>query len=246
MSDLRFFSTNDLKNELKRREECKKEKYTNIIVFGPPGSGKGTQASLFKCLCKFSSGDIFRKKVLGDSEEGKKAKFIMDKGELLPDDLAFKLLDIENFIQQEECTNGVVFDGFPRAMTHIVHLEKVFKNLIEKHKDEYKYKIHKVFNLYMDENKLLERVGGRLVHVPSGRVYHKIHNPPKVVGKDDLTGDDLIERTDEKMILKRIRVYDIETKPILNYYSNILNNINADDNIENVHKNILSLINKLI
>jgi len=231
--DLSKISLIDIKNELDRREKCKDIPYKSIIMLGSPGSGKGTQAEILAndlCYCRFSSGDIFRNHVKNKTPMGLEAKVIMDKGELLSDELAYKMLNIKETLNSEECKFGIVFDGFPRTINHTIYLDKVMK--------EVNKSITNVVVLEVNDEVLINRVSGRLVHLGSGRVYHEIYNPPKVKGKDDITGEDLIKRTDENAIRKRIETYNSETKPLLEKYKSQLIKIKGDDSISNVTLNI--------
>ena len=237
--DLSLYSKEQILNEISRRKKCESHPYKILIMLGAPGSGKGTQGELIStnfCYCKFSSGDIFRRHFKNQTPEGIKAKEIMDTGELLPDDLAYSMMNINSFIDQEECKNGIVFDGFPRNVSHSKYLNNL---LSEKSK-----KIDSVILLKINEDKLNERVSGRLIHVNSGRVYHEIFNPPKVKNKDDITGEKLIKRTDEK-ILKRIQVYNKETSPLIEYYKDKIVEIKADQSIDQVFNEISNRIKQV-
>lgn len=265
MNRLSYISTEDIKKELKRRKKCENNPYKIIILLGPPGSGKGTQASMLSnefCYCKFSSGDIFRKHIMLNTKLGIEAKIIMDQGELISDELAYKMLNVEGEMEKEYCKYGIIFDGFPRTTSHAVYLqnilhEKRYKELLTHHintedsnnedsellKKEVKYDISKVLVLNTSEDSLVKRVSGRLLHVASGRTYHELFNPPKVDGKDDHTGEVLVKRIDDKMILKRIRLYNTETAPLINYYKALVSNIDADQDMISVNQEIKRKLN---
>ena len=176
--NLRNIKLDDLFFEVKRRYECTKKPAMNIILIGLPGSGKGTQAPRIKddlCLCHLATGDLLRDAVASGSELGKKAKEIMERGELVPDELVIGL--IESSMDNTECERGLLLDGFPRTS---VQAEKLDNMLASRNT-----KVHKVVEFKVNDDILIERIEGRRIHPASGRSYHTKFNPPKVDGKDD-------------------------------------------------------------
>jgi len=239
MDSIRNFKVEDLFDEISRRYKCAARPKKDIILVGPPGAGKGTQAPKIKdelCLCHLATGDLLRNAVSKGTDIGKKAKSIMERGELVPDEMVIGL--IEGALDWPECERGVLLDGFPRTVKQAEALDDMFSNK--------KKKIDHVLEFQVDDDKLVERITGRRVHSASGRSYHVKFNPPKVEGKDDQTGEDLIQRKDdnEEVLRKRLDGYHEMTTPILKYYQkkNLLTSFNAMQSIDSVWDNIYGTI----
>ena len=183
-----------------------------LILLGAPGAGKGTQAT-FICqkfgIPQISTGDMLRAAVKAGTELGLIAKSVMDSGGLVSDDLIINL--VKERISQQDCKNGFLFDGFPRT---IPQAEALVKNGVE---------LDHVIEIAVDDEEIVQRIAGRRVHEASGRVYHTIYNPPKVEGKDDVTGEELIQRKDdtEETVRHRLSVYHSQTKPLVAFYQNL-------------------------
>lgn len=196
-----------------REAYCKFQPNMNILLVGPPGAGKGTQAPNIVeklCLCHLATGDMLRGAVAQGTELGKKADGIMKAGELVPDELVIGL--IEDNMDTPACSNGILLDGFPRTT---VQAQKLSEMMAAR-----KQSIDKVLEFKVDEDLLAERIVGRRVHAASGRSYHITNNPPKVEGKDDQTGDDLMHRKDDtrEALQNRMASYNKSTTPILDFY----------------------------
>jgi len=182
-----------------------------IILLGGPGAGKGTQAE-FICqrfqIPKISTGDMLRAAVSAGTPLGLQAKKIMEAGELVPDDIILGL--IQERIRYPDCKRGFLLDGFPRTIPQADGLRKIG------------VKIDYVIEINVDYEEIVRRMSGRRVHLASGRTYHILFNPPQVEGKDDITGEPLIQRNDdcEETVRKRLAVYHHQTKPLIDYYSN--------------------------
>jgi adenylate kinase len=235
MANLRNVSLDELFYEIKRRYECTKKPSMNIVLIGPPGSGKGTQAPQIKedlCLCHLATGDMLRDAVAQGTELGKQAKEIMDQGGLVSDEIVIGLID--EAMKQPQCERGLLLDGFPRTA---VQAEKLDSMLLSKNKV-----IDRVLEFKVDDDILVERIEGRRVHVQSGRSYHVKFNPPRVEGLDDLTGEPLIQRKDDnaEVLCKRMGAYHTQTAPILDYYrkQNILKTIDAMASIDSVQQQL--------
>ena len=183
-----------------------------VILLGAPGAGKGTQAQ-FICerfgIPQISTGDMLRAAVKAGTELGKQGKEVMDNGGLVSDDLIIGL--IKERITQDDCAKGFLFDGFPRTIPQA-------EALVEAGID-----IDRVLEIAVADEEIVARLSGRRVHPGSGRVYHVDHNPPKVAGKDDVTGEDLIQRDDDKeeTVRKRLEVYHTQTKPLVDFYQKL-------------------------
>ncbi|MEL0166832.1 MAG: adenylate kinase [Pseudomonadaceae bacterium] len=183
-----------------------------VILLGAPGAGKGTQAQ-FICerfgIPQISTGDMLRAAVKAGTELGKQVKEVMDNGGLVSDDLIIGL--IKERITQDDCAKGFLFDGFPRTIPQA-------EALVEAGID-----IDRVLEIAVADEEIVARLSGRRVHPGSGRVYHVEHNPPKVAGKDDVTGEDLIQRDDDKeeTVRKRLEVYHTQTKPLVDFYQKL-------------------------
>lgn len=181
-----------------------------LILLGPPGAGKGTQAQ-FICekynIPQISTGDMLRAAVKAGTPLGLEAKKIMDEGGLVSDDIILGL--VKERIAEDDCKNGFLFDGFPRTIPQAEALKADGVPL------DY------VVEIAVDDEEIIKRMSGRRVHPASGRTYHVIFNPPKVEGKDDETGDDLIQRDDdnEETVRKRLDVYHEQTAPLVDFYS---------------------------
>ena len=181
-----------------------------IILLGAPGAGKGTQAQ-FICekydIPQISTGDMLRAAVKAGTPLGIQAKEIMDQGGLVSDDIIIGL--IKERVQDEDCTNGCLFDGFPRTIPQADALKKEGIT------------IDAVINFDVADEEIIARLSGRRVHEASGRVYHVQHNPPKTEGLDDETGEPLVQRKDDKeeTVRKRLDIYHEQTKPLVEYYS---------------------------
>jgi adenylate kinase len=180
-----------------------------LILLGGPGAGKGTQAAFIAAkfgIPKISTGDMLRAAVRAGTPLGTAAKRIMDVGQLVPDDLIVEL--VEERITRADCVNGFLFDGFPRTIPQAKALRDAG------------VKLDYVLEIDVADATIIERLSGRRVHAPSGRTYHAIFNPPKVPGKDDVTGADLIQRDDdrEETVARRLEVYHLQTKPLVEYY----------------------------
>ncbi len=181
-----------------------------LILLGAPGAGKGTQAA-FLCqkygIPQISTGDMLRAAIKAGTELGLAAKKVMDAGGLVSDDIIIGL--VKDRITQADCANGFLFDGFPRTIPQADAMKAAG--------------VHLDFVLEIDvpDEAIIERMSGRRVHVASGRTYHVKYNPPKVEGKDDATGEELIQRDDdqEATVRKRLEVYHSQTKPLVSYYS---------------------------
>lgn len=181
-----------------------------LILLGPPGAGKGTQAAF---ICKhfgipqISTGDMLRAAVKAGTPLGLAAKRVMDSGALVSDDIIIGL--VKERIVEPDCANGFLFDGFPRTIPQADAMKAAG------------VKIEFVLEIDVPDEAIIERMSGRRVHAASGRTYHVKFNPPKVAGKDDTTGEDLIQREDDKeeTVRKRLEVYQGQTRPLVEYYS---------------------------
>jgi len=234
-------STSALLAEIKRREECARKPEKRIIFFGPPGSGKGTHAPKAKneyCLCHLSTGDMLRAAVSAGTEMGKQAKAVMDAGGLVSDDIVVGI--IKDAVKGDQCQRGFILDGFPRTVEQAKKLDEMLS--------ESKTKIDKVVKFDIADDVLVDRVEGRLVHPSSGRTYHVRNNPPKTPMKDDVTGEDLIHRSDDnpETLKKRLASYHAQTTPVAGYYAQkgLLSNINADTTFESVYTQLKSAVDK--
>lgn len=180
-----------------------------IILLGGPGAGKGTQANYIKerySIPQISTGDMLRAAVKAQSPMGLEAKKVMDAGGLVSDEIILGLIDER--IKEPDCANGFLFDGFPRTLEQAEALKA-------------KLDIDAVVEIDVDDAEIIKRMSGRRVHLASGRTYHIVFNPPKQEGKDDETGEELIQRDDdqEETVRKRLEVYHDQTEPLIEYYS---------------------------
>jgi adenylate kinase len=181
-----------------------------LILLGGPGAGKGTQAAFITAkfgIPQISTGDMLRAAVRAGTPLGIAAKQVMDAGKLVSDDLIIEL--VEERTTRTDCQNGFLFDGFPRTIPQAKALRDAG------------VKLDYVVEIVVADAVIIERLSGRRVHLPSGRSYHGIFNPPKVAGKDDVTGEDLIQRDDDRAetVARRLDVYHVQTKPLVDYYS---------------------------
>ena len=180
-----------------------------IILLGAPGAGKGTQAQILKDkfnIPQISTGDMLRAAIKANTKLGLEAKQFMDSGALVPDQLIIEL--VKERIQDSDCMQGFLLDGFPRTIPQAEAMK------------EAAITIDMVIEIDVPDNVILDRLSGRRTHIASGRIYHIHNNPPKIQGKDDVTGEDLVQRDDDKeeTILKRLSVYHSQTKPLVDYY----------------------------
>jgi len=181
-----------------------------LILLGPPGAGKGTQATFIKeayGIPQISTGDMLRAAVKAGTPLGLAAKKVMDSGALVSDDIIIGL--VQERLKAPDCAQGYLFDGFPRTIPQADALKNAGVAL------DY------VLEIDVPDASIVERMSGRRVHVASGRTYHLKFNPPKVAGKDDVTGEDLIQREDDKeeTVKHRLAVYHAQTEPLLDYYA---------------------------
>jgi adenylate kinase len=181
-----------------------------LILLGAPGAGKGTQAAFITekyGIPQISTGDMLRAAVKAGTPLGLEAKKVMDAGQLVSDEIILGL--IKERLQQPDCTKGFLFDGFPRTIPQAEALRTQGVDL------------DLVLEIDVPDEEIIKRMSGRRVHTGSGRTYHIVFNPPKVAGKDDVTGEDLIQREDDKeeTVRKRLDVYHSQTKPLVEFYS---------------------------
>ena len=186
----------------------------NLIILGPPGAGKGTQAAFIAAeqnIPHISTGDMLREAIKNGTELGLQAKAVMDAGNLVSDELIIEL--VKERISQDDCKNGFLFDGFPRT---IPQAEALQENNID---------INGVIELVIADEEIIERMSGRRIHLASGRTYHVDFNPPKKPGLDDETGEELIIRKDDEpeTVKDRLKVYWAQTQPLIEYYSSFKN-----------------------
>ena len=181
-----------------------------LILLGAPGAGKGTQAANICArynIPQISTGDMLRAAVKAGTPLGLQAKAVMDAGALVSDDIIIGL--VRDRLLQPDCAGGFLFDGFPRTIAQADALKAAG------------VPIDYVLDFDVPDEDIVERLSGRRVHPSSGRVYHVKYNPPKAPGKDDVTGDDLVQRDDdhEDTVRKRLAVYHAQTKPLVDYYT---------------------------
>lgn len=180
-----------------------------ILLLGAPGAGKGTQAQFITAamnIPQISTGDMLRAAVKAGTPLGLEAKKIMDAGGLVRDDIIIGL--VKERIAEPDCAHGFLFDGFPRTLAQAEAMEKAGVHL------------DAVIEIAVPDEVIIERMSGRRVHLPSGRTYHIVYHPPKVSGKDDETGEDLIQRDDdqEETVKKRLQVYHEQTEVLIDFY----------------------------
>ena len=183
-----------------------------VILLGAPGAGKGTQAKFITDkygIPQISTGDMLRAAVKAGSALGKKVQAVMASGGLVTDDIIISL--VQERIAEPDCAHGFLFDGFPRTIPQAQALQ------------DSGVQIDTVLEIDVDDETIVERMSGRRVHLDSGRVYHVTHNPPKVEGRDDVTGDALVQREDdrEETVRHRLKVYHDQTKPLVEFYKQL-------------------------
>ena len=214
-----------------------------IILLGPPGAGKGTQANFIKTtfnIPQISTGDMLRAAVSAGTPLGQEAKKVMDAGELVSDKLILEL--VKERISEKDCKNGYLFDGFPRTIAQADGMKNANIDV------EY------IVELQIDDEEIIKRMSGRRIHPASGRTYHVQFNPPKVENIDDITGEPLVQRDDDKeeTVRKRLQVYHSQTSPLIDYYTSLSQQagekypvyvqINAVGDVEEVKNLILNAL----
>lgn len=214
---------------------------TYIILLGPPGAGKGTQAQVISRelnLAHISSGDLFRENLKNQTELGKMAQGYMNRGELVPDDVTIAM--VRERISRSDCAEGALLDGFPRTPAQADALAEMLASMGEK--------VDSVPYISVPAEDLIERLGGRWTCPTCGRVYHEKYNPPQQKGICDLDGDKLVQREDDKAetVERRIRVYMDQTSPLIEYYrqKGLLVEFDGTRSIEEVSSDILKAITK--
>jgi adenylate kinase len=180
-----------------------------LILLGPPGAGKGTQANFLRekfAIPQISTGDMLRAAVKAGTPLGVAAKKVMDAGQLVSDDLIIDL--VKERLKQPDCANGYLFDGFPRTIPQAEALKAA------------NVPIDYVLEIDVPDDEIIQRMSGRRVHPASGRIYHVKFNPPRSEGRDDVTGEPLVLRDDdrEETVKKRLEVYRAQTRPLVDYY----------------------------
>ncbi len=212
---------------------------TFIVLLGPPGAGKGTQAKAISeklSLPHISSGDIFRENLKNKTELGSKAEAFINKGELVPDDLTISM--IRERLSRPDCTRGALLDGFPRTPAQAEALSTMLVGLDGE--------VRSVPYISVPANVLVERLSGRWTCRAQGHVYHEKYNPPKVAGRCDEDGSELYQREDDKAetVARRIRVYLEQTKPLIAYYQErgVLREIDGARSIEAVSADVIAAL----
>ena len=210
-----------------------------ILLISPPGGGKGTQAKFIVNNLKIpqiSTGDMLRENVSNKTDLGIEAKSYMKNGELVPDSTILNMM--KHRLNNDDCYNGYILDGFPRTIPQAVGLDDLLNNLNQT--------LDIVVVIDVPDNSIVKRMSGRRLHPSSGRIYHIIYDPPKKEGYDDVTGEELIMREDDRedTVRKRLKIYNELTSPLINYYDKkgIIEKVDGNQDIINVSK----LIEKLI
>lgn len=215
-----------------------------VLLLGAPGAGKGTQAQFITQafnIPQISTGDMLRANIKAGTALGMEAKAIMDAGALVRDDLIIAM--VKERIAQDDCANGFLFDGFPRTLAQAQALQ------------EAGIALDAVVEIDVPDAAIVERISGRRVHPASGRSYHIVHNPPKVAGKDDETGEDLVQRDDDKAetVQKRLAVYHEQTAVLVGFYGNFNGErppryikVNGLQSVDTVKNEILSQLQQSI
>ncbi|MBO8128016.1 MAG: adenylate kinase [Peptococcaceae bacterium] len=211
----------------------------NLLIMGPPGGGKGTQAEVIVKelgITHISTGDMFREAVKAGTEMGKKAKEYMDKGALVPDEVVVGM--VKDRLSQPDCAKGFLLDGFPRTVAQAEALDATLK--------EMGIKLDAVINIAVPREKIVQRLTGRRVCRQCGATYHILYKKPQVEGKCDKCGGELYQRSDdtEATVNERLDVYEAQTQPLIEYYSKqgLIKNINGDQDISKVSEDILAAL----
>lgn len=214
---------------------------TYIVLLGPPGAGKGTQAQVISHemnLAHISSGDLFRENLKNQTELGKLAQGFMNRGELVPDDVTIAM--VHDRLQRPDCQDGALLDGFPRTPAQADALADMLGSMGQK--------VDSVPYISVPSEELIERLSGRWTCPSCGKVYHEKYNPPKTPGICDVDGTKLIQRDDDKAetVERRIRVYAEQTTPLIEYYrqKDLLVEVDGKKSIDEVSKEILTAIKK--
>ncbi len=209
----------------------------NLIFLGPPGAGKGTLASRVQSsyeIPQISTGDLFRAAIAEENDLGKRVKAILDSGDLVPDEVTVEM--VRRRLEEPDARNGYILDGFPRTIPQAEALEEFSR-------------IDAVINLVLDKEMVIKRLSGRRIAKKSGRVYHLEYDPPKVPGTCDETGEELIQRPDDKpeAIENRLAVYHRQTEPLVDYYrqKELLHDIDASPSADEVFVSLKPLLDTL-
>lgn len=212
---------------------------TYIVLLGPPGAGKGTQAQLISSklgLPHVSSGDLFREHLKAETELGRLAKYYMDRGELVPDDVTIEM--VRQRLSQPDCAAGALLDGFPRTPPQAEALSKML--------EDFNGKVDAVPYINVPEEILVERLSGRWTCRAEGHVFHEKYNPPREAGRCDVDGSELYQREDDKAetVINRIRVYFKQTMPLIEYYrqQGVLIEVDGSQPIERVSADLLAVL----
>ena len=219
------------------------KKHIHIILLGPPGCGKGTQAQKLISefgFVQFSTGDMLRAAISNETEIGMQAKSIIDKGELVSDEIVIGI--VRDRIISTECECGYMLDGFPRTLAQAEKLDQILS--------ERNQKIDVVFRLCVPDDMAIRRIAGRRFHITSGRSYNIEFNPPKLEGRDDITGEKLVQRKDDKeeIVQSRLNTYHELTEPLVRYYQKqgILKSIDGAGSPENIYAEIKQTLNEVL
>lgn len=209
----------------------------NVIFLGPPGAGKGTIAKKIEeslGLPQISTGDLFRKHIAEETTLGKQVKSILSSGELVPDSLTTAM--VKERLKEADCAQGVILDGYPRTIQQAEDLATFAQ-------------VDVVLNFVIQEESVIKRLSGRRVAKGSGKIYHVLYNPPKQEGLCDISGEPLIQRDDDKedAIVNRLKVYEKQTEPLINYYikAGLLKDIDAEPAIEEVVAETMATLSAL-
>ncbi len=218
------------------------KKHIHIILLGPPGCGKGTQAQNLINefgFVQLSTGDMLRASIRKGTEIGLQAKSIIDKGELVSDEIVIDI--VRERIFSKECERGYMLDGFPRTIAQATKLDQILADRNQR--------IDVVIRLCVPDEILIRRIAGRRFHLKSGRSYNIEFNPPKIVGKDDITGEKLVQREDDKeeIVESRLRTYHELTEPLVGYYEkqSLLKEINGTGLPDNIYNEIKQTLVKV-